>query len=73
MSRRIRWRRRHGIHPADTVLVTPFDQPNCVLVMRPDHGLGILHWQVRRAVPRYLLLYLDRPALLAAQLGDGKA
>lgn len=59
-----RWRRRHGIHPADTMLVTPFDKPNCVLVMKPEAGVTLLHWQVRRAAPRYVLLYLDRPELL---------
>lgn len=63
-----RWRRRHGIHPADTITVTPFDKPNCVLVMRPDSGVNLLHWQVRRAAPRYILLYLDRPELLAGRV-----
>jgi len=63
-----RWRRRHGIHRADTLLVTPFDKPNCVLVIKPDAGATLLHWQVRRPAPRHLLLYLDRPQLLAAQL-----
>ncbi|CAN7609901.1 hypothetical protein [Massilia sp. LjRoot122] len=63
-----RWRRRHGIHRADTLLVTPVDKPNCVLRMKPDAGLTLLHWQVRRSVPRYLLLYLDRPELLASRI-----
>lgn len=66
-----RWRRRHGIHPADTVAVTPFDKPNCVLVMKPDAGVTLLHWQVRRAAPRYVLLYLDRPELLASRVKQG--
>lgn len=60
-----RWRRRHGIHRADTLLVTPFDKPNCVLVLKADAGISLLHWQVRRPAPRYVLLYLDRPELLA--------
>lgn len=63
-----RWRRRHGIERADTISVTPFDKPNCVLVMKPDTRATLLHWQVQRSVPRYLLLYVDRPELLAAQL-----
>lgn len=66
-----RWRRRHGIHPADTITVTPFDKPNCALVMKPDAGVTLLHWQVRRAAPRYVLLYLDRPELLASRIGQG--
>lgn len=64
-----RWRRRHGIHRADTLLVTPFDKPNCVLVLTPDAGVTLRHWQVRRNAPRYVPLYLDRPELLAAQVG----
>ena len=62
------WRRRHGIHPADTITVTPFDKPNCVLVLKPDAGITLLHWQVRRAAPRHVLLYLDRPELLAGSV-----
>lgn len=65
-----RWRRHHGIHRADTLLVTPFDKPNCVLVMKPDAGVMLLHWQVRRAAPRYVLLYLDRTELLVRSIGQ---
>jgi hypothetical protein len=64
----IQWRRRHGIHRADTLLVTPFDKPNCVLVLKPDAAVTFLHWQVLRAAPRYVLLYLDRPELLAGRV-----
>lgn len=67
-----RWRRRHGIHRADTMLVTPIDKPNCVLVLRPEAGVSLLHWQVRRTAPRYVLLYLDRPELLRQQLERSK-
>ncbi|KFI08110.1 hypothetical protein JN27_06670 [Massilia sp. BSC265] len=66
-----RWRRRHGIHAADTITVTPFDKPNCVLVIKPEAGVTLLHWQVRRGAPRYVLLYLDRPELLASSVGQG--
>ena len=64
----IQWRRRHGIHRADTLLVTPFDKPNCVLVLKPDAAVTFLHWQVQRTAPRYVLLYLDRPELLASRV-----
>lgn len=64
-----RWRRRHGIHQCDTLLVTPFDKPNCVLVIKPDAGVTLLHWQVEREAPRYVLMYLDRPQLLASRVG----
>lgn len=65
------WRRRHKIACADTMLVTPFDKPNCVLVVRQNAGATLLHWQVQRPVPRYLLLYVDRPELIANRIPAG--
>jgi hypothetical protein len=62
------WRRKHGAGRGATLVVTPFDKPNCVLVLKPEAELGILHWQVRKRVPQYVFLYLDRPELLAARL-----
>ena len=62
------WRRRHGVARQDMLLVTPFDQPNCVLVLADDARVDILHWQARKRLPRYVFLYLDRPELLAARL-----
>ncbi|MEH6433661.1 hypothetical protein [Massilia sp. DD77] len=64
------WRRKHGAARGDTLLVTPFDKPNCVLVLRPQAEVDILHWQVRKRLPRYVFLYLDRPELLAARLRE---
>lgn len=64
----IQWRRRHSIHRADTLLVTPFDKPNCVLVLKPNAAVTFLHWQVLRTAPSYVLLYLDRPELLASRI-----
>jgi hypothetical protein len=68
-----RWRRRQGIHRADTLLVTPFDKPNCVLLLKPEAGVTLLHWQVERRAPRYVLLYLDRPELLARRVAGRPA
>lgn len=62
------WRRRHGVASRDTLLVTPFDKPNCVLVLVDDARVDILHWQATKRLPRYVFLYLDRPELLAARL-----
>ncbi len=62
------WRRRHGVASRDTLLVTPFDKPNCVLVLADDARIDILHWQARKRLPSYVFLYLDRPELLAARL-----
>ena len=62
------WRRRHGVARRDMLLVTPFDQPNCVLVLDEGAQVDILHWQVKKRLPRHVFLYLDRPALLATRL-----
>lgn len=62
------WRRRHRVPRHDTLLVTPFDQPNCVLVLADEARVDILHWQATKRLPRYVFLYLDRPELLAARL-----
>ena len=62
------WRRRHGVASRDTLLVTPFDKPNCVLVLVDEARVDILHWQATKRLPCYVFLYLDRPELLAARL-----
>lgn len=62
------WRRRYGVARRDTLLVTPFDKPNCVLVLEDDAQVDILHWQATKRLPRHVFLYLDRPELLAARL-----
>lgn len=62
------WRRRHGVPKCATLVVTPFDQPNCVLVLEADAQVEILHWQMKKRLPRHVFLYLDRPELLAARL-----
>ena len=62
---------KHGVGRLETLLVTPFDKPNCVLVLKPEVDAAILHWQVQRRVPKYVFLYLDRPELLAARLRQG--
>ncbi|MBQ5950506.1 hypothetical protein [Massilia sp. ST3] len=64
------WRRKRGVARGDMLVVTPFDKPNCVLVLRPEARVDILHWQVRKRLPRYVFLYLDRPELLAARLRE---
>lgn len=62
------WRHRHGVARTDTLLVTPFDKPNCVLVLHEDAQVDILVHQSITRLPRYVFLYLDRPELLAARL-----
>ena len=62
------WRHRHGVARSDTLVVTPFDKPNCVLVLHQDAQVDILLHQVTTRLPQYVFLYLDRPALLAAHV-----
>jgi hypothetical protein len=62
------WRHRHGVARRDTLVVTPFDKPNCVLVLHQDAQVDILLHQVTTRLPQYVFLYLDRPALLAAHV-----
>jgi len=62
------WRHRHGVARSETLVVTPFDKPNCVLVLHQDVQVDILLHQVTTRLPQYVFLYLDRPALLAAHV-----
>lgn len=62
------WRHRHGVARSETLVVTPFDKPNCVLVLHQDAQVDILLHQVTTRLPQYVFLYLDRPALLAAHV-----
>ena len=62
------WRHRHGVRRRDTLVVTPFDKPNCVLVLQQNAQVDILLHQVTTRLPQNVFLYLDRPALLAAHV-----
>lgn len=62
------WRHRHGVARNDTLVLTPFDKPNCVLVLHQHAQVDILLHQVTTRLPQYVFLYLDRPALLAAHV-----
>jgi hypothetical protein len=62
------WRHRHGVARTETLVVTPFDKPNCVLVLHEDAQVDILFHQATTRLPRYVFLYLDRPEVLAARL-----
>jgi hypothetical protein len=62
------WRHRHGVARSETLVVTPFDKPNCVLVLHQEAQVDILLHQVTTRLPQYVFLYLDRPALLAAHV-----
>jgi len=62
------WRHRHGVARSDTLVLTPFDKPNCVLVLHQAVQVDILLHQATTRLPKYVFLYLDRPALLAARV-----
>jgi len=60
------WCKRHGVAKRDTVTVSPFDAPNVVLRLRPSQPVTITTYQLEKAAPAWVFLYLDRPEQLAA-------
>ncbi len=60
------WCKRRKVARRDTVTVSPFDAPNVVLRLRPDHPVTITTWQLAKQAPAYVFLYLDRPEVLGA-------
>jgi hypothetical protein len=71
-EKRVVWCRRKGIRMHSTLLVSPFDQPNLVLVLRPDSGVTLTHYQMEQVNPTYVFLYVDRPELLAAAVAESQ-
>jgi hypothetical protein len=69
-EKRAEWCKRRGIPVHSTLLVSPFDQPNLVLLLKPNAGVTLLHYQMERADPAYVFLYVDRPELLTAGLAE---
>ncbi len=70
------WCREHGVHRVDTGTVSVLDRPNVVVTLRADAVGTWSRWQVERALPRHLLVYLDDPAALApavAKLRESRA
>lgn len=58
------WRTAHKIKGRDTMLVTPFDTPNVIVVLRSDAEVEASVFKVRCTLPRYLFLYVDEPGVL---------
>lgn len=63
------WCRRHGIASADTLIASPLDKPNTVLIFHDDCPVRLTHWGVQREGLACVFLYVDRPDALAAALG----
>jgi hypothetical protein len=62
------WCRRRGIAPIDTLVASPLDKPNTVLILHDDCPVRLTHWGVPRAGLACVFLYVDRPDALAAAL-----
>ena len=62
------WCRRHGIAPIDTLVASPLDKPNTVLILNDDCPVRLTHWGVPREGLACVFLYVDRPDALAAAL-----
>jgi hypothetical protein len=42
--------------------------PNVMIAIDPAAGVRLTSWQVDRAAPRYLFLFVDQPSALSAAL-----
>jgi hypothetical protein len=62
---RAAWCARQGLPVEKTLLVSPFDRPNVVLMLAPGHGIRLRHMGRERDGIDCIFLYLDRPELLA--------
>jgi hypothetical protein len=67
-ERRAQWCRQNGISARDTVVISPIDRPNVILMLAQGARIPISLYQVERYAPTYVFVYLDRPELLLAQL-----
>jgi hypothetical protein len=65
---RLDWCKRNGMRLSDTALVSPWDKPNVVLLLRPGSGVSLTWNGMRRESPTCVFLYLDRPDALVAAL-----
>jgi hypothetical protein len=62
------WCRRHGIAPRDTLLASPLDKPNAVLILKPDSPVRLSHMGVERTGLACVFLYVDHPHRLCHAL-----
>jgi hypothetical protein len=66
------WCRRHGIERRDTLLASPLDKPNAVLILGEHSRVRLSHLGRERTGLRAVFLYLDRPQMLVDAVGrDG--
>jgi hypothetical protein len=65
---RMAWCRSHGIDPRRTLLASPLDKPNTVLILEQNSSVRLTHLGVQRTGLSCVFLYLDSPHALAAAL-----
>ena len=58
------WCGRNHVRWFETMTVTPFDQPNAVIVLNDGAAIACHSYGVRCYLPKYVLLYLDQPGSL---------
>lgn len=62
------WCRRHGIARHKTVLVSPLDKPNAVLMLKLNSDVRLRHMGVERSGLACVFLYVDQPDRLCHAL-----
>lgn len=62
------WRRRHGVDHRASLLASPFDKPNAVLILHSENTVRLHHMGIERGDLACVFLYLDRPEALAQAL-----
>lgn len=55
------WCRRRGIARHKTLLASPLDKPNAVLILKPDSCVRLVHMGVERSGLDCVFLYVDQP------------
>ena len=55
------WLRKQGFSVAETILCTPFDQPNVALVVNETNSTYIEKYKIKRTKVKYILVYVDEP------------
>ena len=62
------WCRHHAVPPHQTLLASPLDKPNAVLILTPDSPVRLRHMGVERAGLACVFLYVDEPDRLCRAL-----
>jgi hypothetical protein len=66
------WCRSQGVDARDTITASPFDKPNLVLLLEPDHPVRLHHLGRERSGLACVFLYADRPELLQRALAAAR-